>query len=63
VNPQSRQCQATTEVAQLVARQVIADLQPWIEREKAEHIKRAVRMARRGFEPIERLWDAAEAVD
>jgi hypothetical protein len=54
---------ATTEVAQLVAAQVIAELQPWIEREKAEHIKRAVRMATRGFERIERLWDEQEAAD
>jgi AcrR family transcriptional regulator len=54
---------ATTEVAQLVATQVIAELQPWIEREKAEHIRRAVRMAKRGFERIERLWDEREAAD
>jgi len=46
-----------------VATQVIAELQPWIEREKAEHIKRAVRMAKRGFERIERLWDEQEAAD
>ena len=53
----------TAEVAQLVATQVIADLQPWIEREKVEHIKRAVQMAKRGFERIEKLWDEREAVD
>ena len=54
---------ATTEVVQLVATQVIADLQPWIEREKAQHIKRAVRMAKRGFERIERLWDERDLAD
>ena len=32
-------------------------MQPWIEREKAEHIKRAVKMAVRGCERIEKLWD------
>jgi len=48
---------ATTEAADLAAKQFMADLQPWIEREKAEHIRRAVRMAKRGFERIERLWD------
>src|SRR6476646_1466969 len=41
----------------------MAELQPWIEREKAEHVKRAVRMAKRGFERIERLWDEREAAD
>ncbi|PYK69392.1 MAG: hypothetical protein DME45_02410 [Verrucomicrobia bacterium] len=54
---------ATMEVVQLVATQVIADLQPWIEREKAQHIKRAVRMAKRGFERIERLWDERDVAD
>lgn len=48
---------ATTEVAQLVATQVISELQPWIEREKAEHIKRIVAIAKRGFRRIEKLWD------
>jgi len=47
----------TTEVAQLAAKQVMAELQPWIEQEKAKHIKRAVSMAIRGFERIETLWD------
>jgi hypothetical protein len=32
-------------------------LQPWIEREKAEHIKRAVAMGKRGYERIDRMWD------
>jgi hypothetical protein len=41
----------------------MAELQPWIEREKAQHIRRAVRMAKRGFERIERLWDEREAAD
>ena len=34
-----------------------------LEREKAEHIKRAVRMAKRGFERIEKRWDEREAAD
>jgi hypothetical protein len=54
---------ATTEAADLAAKQFMAELQPWIEREKAEHVKRAVRMAKRGFERIERLWDEQEAAD
>jgi DNA-binding transcriptional regulator YhcF (GntR family) len=54
---------ATTEVAQLVATQVIAELQPWIEREKAEHIKRIVAIAKRGFRRIEKLWDETEVAD
>jgi hypothetical protein len=51
------------EAAELAANQVMADLEPWIEQEKVKHIKRAVSMAKRGFERIERLWDEKEAVD
>lgn len=54
---------ATGEAAQLVAKQIVEDLRPWIEREKTEHIVRAVRMAKRGLERIEKLWDEREAVD
>jgi len=39
------------------------ELQPWIEREKEEHVKRAVAMGKRGFERIGRLWDESDAVD
>jgi hypothetical protein len=39
----------------------MAELQPWIEREKAEHIRRAVSTAKRGFERIEKLWDENES--
>jgi hypothetical protein len=35
----------------------MAELQPWIEEQKAQHIRRAVTMAKRGFERIEKLWD------
>ena len=35
---------ATTEAADLAAKQFMAELH-WIERERAEHVKRAVRMA------------------
>ena len=52
-----------TEVAQLRAKQVMAELQPWIEREKVEHIKRIVAIAKRGFRRIERLWDETEVAD
>ena len=52
-----------TEVAQLTAKQVMAELQPWIEREKAEHIKRIVAIAKRGFRRIEKLWDETEVAD
>jgi hypothetical protein len=47
---------ATTEVVQLVAEQVMADLQPWIEQEKAKHVRRI----KRGFERIEKVWDENE---
>jgi hypothetical protein len=43
--------------ADLAAKQFMAELQPWIEREKAEHIKRIVAIAKRGFRRIEKLWD------
>ena len=46
---------ATSEAAQLVAQQVVEELRPWIEREKAEHIKRAVTMGKRGYERIDRM--------
>ena len=48
---------ATTEGADLAAKQFMTDLQPWIEQEKIKHIKRAVMMAKRGFQRIEKLWD------
>jgi hypothetical protein len=54
---------ATTEAAHLVAKQVVDGLQPWIEQERADHIRRAVTMGRRGYERIEKLWDESEAVD
>jgi DNA-binding transcriptional regulator YhcF (GntR family) len=54
---------ATSEAAQLVAKQVVEDLHPWIQREKEEHIRRAVGMGKRGFERIGKLWDAEEPVD
>jgi hypothetical protein len=44
-------------VAQLAAKEVIAELRPWIEQEKAEHIGRPVNIAKRGLQRIERLWD------
>src|SRR5262249_33714294 len=54
---------ATTEAAQLVAKHVVEELRPWIEREKSEHIRRAVTMGKRGFERIGKLWDGEEPVD
>jgi hypothetical protein len=45
------------EVAHVAAKQVITELQPWIEREKAEHVKRIVAIAKRGFQRIEKIWD------
>ena len=54
---------ATTEAADLAAKQFMAELQPWIEREKAEHIRRIVAIAKRGFRRIEKLWDETEAAD
>jgi hypothetical protein len=38
----------------------MAELQPWIEREKAEHIRRVVRIVKRGFQRIEKLWEENE---
>jgi hypothetical protein len=54
---------ATNEAAQLVTKQVVEELRPWIEREKTEHIRRAVAIGKRGFERIGKLWDAEEPVD
>jgi hypothetical protein len=45
------------EVAHVAAKQVIAELQPWIEEQKAQHIRRAVTIAKRGLQRIEKLWD------
>jgi len=45
-------------IAQLVAKQVVEELQPWIQRAKEEHIRRAGTMGKRGFERIEKLWVA-----
>jgi hypothetical protein len=42
---------------EIAAKQFMAELEPWIEREKAEHIKRIVAIAKRGFRRIEKLWD------
>ena len=42
------------------AEQVMADLQPWIEQEKAKHVRRIVNIAKRGFERIEKVWDENE---
>ena len=47
----------------LFAKQVVEDLRPWIELEKAEHIRRAVTMAKRGLERIGKLWDAEQPID
>jgi len=38
----------------------MADLQPWIEQEKAKHVRRIVNIAKRGFECIEKVWDENE---
>jgi DNA-binding transcriptional regulator YhcF (GntR family) len=54
---------ATSEAAQLVAKQVVDDLRPWVQREKEERVKRAVTMGKRGFERIEKFWDEEEPVD
>jgi hypothetical protein len=41
----------------------VEELRPWIEREKSEHIRRAIAMGKRGFERIGKLWDGEEPVD
>jgi AcrR family transcriptional regulator len=48
---------ATSELAQVAVEEVVEQLQPWIEREKAEHTRRIVAIAKRGFQRIEKLWD------
>jgi hypothetical protein len=45
------------EAAELAAKEVMEGLRPWIEQQKAEHTRRAVNMAKRGFQRIEKLWD------
>ena len=52
---------ATTEAAQVAVKEMMAQLQPWIEYQKTEHIKRAVKMATCGFELIERLWEVNQS--
>ena len=47
----------------LVAKQVVEELRPWIEREKAEHIRRAVTMGKRGYERIDRMWNENPLVE
>jgi hypothetical protein len=47
----------TAEVAQVAAKELMSELQPWIEREKAEHVRRVVRIVKRGFQRIEKTWD------
>ena len=42
---------------------VVEELRPWIEREKAEHIKRAVTMGKRGYERIDRMWNEKALVE
>jgi len=49
--------------AELVTKQVVEELRPWIEREKSEHIRRAVAIGKRGFERIGKLWDGEGPVD
>jgi hypothetical protein len=51
------------EAAELAAKQVMEELRPWIEQQKAEHTRRAVNMAKRGFQRIEKLWDETEVTD
>ena len=48
------------EAAELAAKEVMEELRPWIEQQKAEHTRRAVNMAKRGFERIEKVWDENE---
>ena len=48
---------ATSELAQVAVEEVVEQLQPWIEREKAEHTRRIVAIAKRGFRRIEKIWD------
>ena len=47
----------------IAVKEMMAQLQPWIEQEKAKHIQCAVRLAKRGFERIEKLWDETEVAD
>jgi DNA-binding transcriptional regulator YhcF (GntR family) len=54
---------ATSETAQLVAKQIVDELQSWIQREKEEHIRRAVTMRKRGFQRVEKLWDSNGPTD
>jgi hypothetical protein len=47
----------------MVAREIVEDLRPWIEREKAEHVRRAVAMGKRGYERIDRMWNEKALVE
>jgi len=46
-----------------MAENALAEIQPWIEREKVSHIRRIVNAGKRGVERIEKLWDDNEPND
>ena len=62
-SPQSAGGLLLAEAADLAAKKSMEELQPWFEREKAEHIERIVAIAKRGFRRIEKLWDETEVAD
>src|SRR5947208_16977157 len=46
-----------------MAENTLAELKPWIEQEKAHHLRKTVKTGRRGLERIERLWDSKEPAE
>jgi len=43
-----------------MAENTLADLKPWIEQQKAHHLRNIVQAGKRGVERIEKLWDGNE---
>ena len=43
-----------------MAENTLAELKPWIEQQKAHHLRKTVQTGRRGVERIEKLWDSNE---
>jgi hypothetical protein len=46
-----------------MAENTLAELKPWIEQQKAHHLRKVVQAAKRGVERMEKLWDGNEPDD
>lgn len=55
--------EAIDEAAAKVSKSMLADLQPWIEREKRAHIKRAIKRSRNGMKRLDRVAEGYQVYD